>query len=564
MRQVCLALILLLAGLSPGTAADTKADKRIAELSKQILENLQEYWPVNATDMGIHAYDDKFTDYSPEAVKKEYERIKGYIQRLHPLLQTALPVDQEIDVKLLNSNCDVALLTLGKLEYHKKNPNIYLDDAANGVYFILKSAQTVVPKQVDNIIARMKALPAFLRQAETNLQSPPQIWLDYALNNIDNVMEFYRVVTSRLSAQFPDRARDLAAASREALAAFDGFRQFLSTAAPGDPKAFAIGKEYYDYLLQHEYFLPYASDSLLRMGEALLAEAQAAYQKRSQEDEAAGYFRRKPIFVPSSLTKKDVLDYYAWEMEAVKQYVADSHIVTIPAGIAPCAVIETPEFLRGVTGSIAYQQAGPFDSAGIGYFYVGVIPDTLTAAQREQYFRSMRDRGFRGGVVHEAYPGRHLQMQLARRHPSPVRRWQMNNLLIEGWALYCEEMMHDAGLYEDNPGRYLRVLGGVKFRAARIIADVKLQTGQFSFDEAVAWMAEAVDADSSLVKAEVLRYTMTPGAAMSYLIGKQAIVSLRDRVKQQEGERFTRQSFHDRLLSEGSIPIGLIEKKLLR
>ena len=148
--------------------------------------------------------------------------------------------------------------------------------------------------------------------------------------------------------------------------------------------------------------------------------------------------------------------------------------------------------------------------------------------------------------------------------PSEVRRWQMNNSLIEGWALYCEQMAYDAGLYPDQPRRYLGVLGGIVFRAARIIVDVKLQTGQFDFDQAIDWMVQTLDADSAYIRSEVLRYTMTPGQPMSYLMGKRQIVQLRDEMKAREGEAFDLKRFHDRLLSEGSIPISLIRKKMLK
>jgi uncharacterized protein (DUF885 family) len=124
-------------------------------------------------------------------------------------------------------------------------------------------------------------------------------------------------------------------------------------------------------------------------------------------------------------------------------------------------------------------------------------------------------------------------------------------------------MAGEVGIVGDDPARKLGVLGGVMFRAARIIADVKLQTGQFDYDQAVKWMSETLKSDTTYIKSEVLRYTLTPGQPMSYLMGKRAIVALRDKIRQKEGKDFNLKRFHDRLLAEGSIPISLIEKKLL-
>lgn len=563
MKRFIAVLVILLVGLSAGVAGETKNEKKFRNLSRDILESLQSYWPVHATEMGIHRYDSRFTDYSPGTVKDKADQLKKYLQKLRPFTTAQLPPDMAIDVELLQSNCEIGYLRLTRLEYHKTNPNLYIDDAVNGLYFILKNDDIPLRTRTRDVVSRMEALPAFLQQGERNLSGPPPVWLDYARRNLDNAVAFYGTVADQLIRQLPDREDAIDAARDKALAAFDHFRNFLETLPAGDPNGFAIGKEFYDYILQHEYFFAFDADSLLKIGEAVLAQTQEAYKAREEEYEAAGYFRRKPVFIPSAVIKQDVLDYYAWETNMVRQYLADSDIVTVPAAIAECRVIETPEYMRGVAGSLAYQPAGPFDTAAAGYFYVGVVPDTLTGEQKERYFRSMHDRGFRGGAVYEVYPGRHLQQRIAAQNPSEVRRWQTNDLMVEGWPLYCDEMMYDRGLYEDNPSRYLRVLGGIQLRAARLVAAVKLQTGKFTYDEAVAWMAETIDSDTNFIRTEVLRSTMDPGQAMSSLMGKLSILDLRDKLAARRGAGFVLRDFHDRLLAEGSIPVGLIEKKLL-
>ncbi len=235
----------------------------------------------------------------------------------------------------------------------------------------------------------------------------------------------------------------------------------------------------------------------------------------------------------------------------------------MPEDIAPVTVIETPPFLRAMISGIAYQPAGPFDSVQQAYFYVRPIPDRLDRGQVEARYRYVYRRGFRGSGVHEAYPGHHLQLQIAGRHHDPVRKWQMNPMMIEGWALYCEEAMYDQGLYgRDSPARRLAILGGIRFRAARVVADVKLHTGQFTYDQCVDWMCEALDADSEsdreFIRKEVRRYTFSPTYQMSYLMGKREIMALRRAAEQRDGDRFSLKAFHDALLAEGSIPPTLM------
>jgi uncharacterized protein (DUF885 family) len=140
---------------------------------------------------------------------------------------------------------------------------------------------------------------------------------------------------------------------------------------------------------------------------------------------------------------------------------------------------------------------------------------------------------------------------------------QFNTCLIEGWALYCEQTVVDQGLYPPDSFPDLRWLGGVWFRAARIIVDVKLHTGRMSYDDAWRFMVDKCWPDTAFFKAEVKRYCMSPSQPMSYLVGKTQLLALRDEYRKKMGDRFSLQDFHDRLLAEGSIPVNLIRRKLL-
>jgi uncharacterized protein (DUF885 family) len=158
-------------------------------------------------------------------------------------------------------------------------------------------------------------------------------------------------------------------------------------------------------------------------------------------------------------------------------------------------------------------------------------------------------------------------LQIAALNTDPVRKWQQNILLIEGWALYCEEMTYHAGLYgKEDPAQWLSILGGIRFRAARIVADVKLHTGQFTYDECVNWMISALDArtdsDKDYIRTEVRRYTISPTVQLSYLIGKMEIEKLREKMMARDGDQFLEINFNDQLLSQGAISPSLIGEAL--
>ncbi len=531
----------------------SELEENFRELSSEILENLQSFYPVLSTGRGIHKYDYRFADYSRKSIRDEISRLKKFETRLYKYNKSNLSPGSSIDLKLLKSNVDIALQNLSKIKWHKKNPYMYVDDAVNGIYLILASEYAPLDTRVQNIIARMKAVPDLFKQATENMEHPAPIYISMAKEMLSTGIDFYKTVQSELAAEFPELAGEINTASARAIAALQEFKQFLDTVEPGGAGSFALGKQDFDYKLEHEYFLDFDSDSLLKLGEALFEKA-----KNDYDEYLARLDSTKPandsVFVIDCITREDVLDYYNWEVAQTKIFLKENNIVTIPDDIGRCEVIETPPFLRNVVSSIAYQPPGVFSPEQTGHFYVRPIPDDMDAGQREARYKYIERRGFKGSVVHEAYPGHHLQFEMAAKVTDSVRKWQENPCLYEGWALYCEEMMYNNGFYENDTRQYLNILGGILFRAARIVVDVKLHTGQMTLDEAVNWMAEELDSDTSWIRVEVNRYTLTPTIQMSYLIGKLEILKLRDALMKKEGDAFSLKEFHDRLLSEGTLP----------
>ncbi|MFH1372288.1 MAG: DUF885 domain-containing protein [bacterium] len=551
-------LILLLAVLTAASVSAAKK-KNFGDLSLQILEDIQSFYPVRSTEMGIHAYDHRLADYSSASVKKMIKKMQDHEKQLHRYKSSDLSDYNRINYRLIKSNTDIALLDLKGIAWHRKSPQLYVREAVDGIYFLMLSRHAPLSEKVVPLVARMRAVPQLFETARQNLKEPPPIYIEAALESLESGMQFYQQVAGELMNQLPDRADEILAVSTQAREAMNDFATWLSQLPTGPQAAFAIGKNNFDYKLSHEYFLTIDADSLLRIGEALLAEAQRAYHDYETYIETSHQNGRDSVFVPAAFTKNDIIDYYNWETGQVKIFLQENDILTVPEDMAPVTVIETPSFLSGMVSGIAYQPAGPFDSLQQGYFYVRPIPDDLERRQLEARYRYIHRRGFRGSVVHEAYPGHHLQFQIAGMNDDPVRKWQLNNMMIEGWALYCEEMMYHVGLYGDeNPPQWLAILGGIRFRAARIVADVKLHTGQFTYDECVAWMNDVLEISSEsgreYIRKEVRRYTISPTYQMSYLMGKSEIMALRLAAEKRDGDRFFPKAFHDALLAEGTIP----------
>ncbi|UCD17545.1 MAG: DUF885 domain-containing protein [Candidatus Zixiibacteriota bacterium] len=550
-------IIIAMVYVTATSQAQSRLESNFAGLAGDILENLQSFFPVRATEKGSHNYDYKLTDYSDKSIKDEISRLRGYEKRLRKYQGTSLSQESRIKYRLLKSEVDIALHDLHRLKLHKRNPYLYVKEAIDGVYLILTSRYAPLEERAQNIVARMKATPDLFRQARTNLKSPAPIYTRLALETLAEGVEFLKTARDELMQQIPELATEIQIAAEKAIASMTEFHRFLDGIEPGGENSFAMGKDDFDYKLKHQYFLNYDSDSLLRIGEAMLYEADSMYREYlAYLDSMPG--KNDSVYVIGCIEKKDLLNYYNWEVEQTRVFLEAGNIVTVPDDIGDCIVVETPPFLQNVISSIAYHPPGVFSPDQTGYFYVRPIADSLDQGQREAYYRYIHRRGFKGAVVHEAYPGHHLQFQIASRTEDSVRKWAENMLMVEGWALYCEQMMYENGFYESDPRRYLNILRGIRFRAARIIADVRLHVQKTDIDEVIAWMVEAVDADTASVRAEINRYVLQPTVPMSYLIGKLEIIRLRDAAKEREGDSFSLKEFHDRLLAEGALPPALL------
>jgi uncharacterized protein (DUF885 family) len=161
-------------------------------------------------------------------------------------------------------------------------------------------------------------------------------------------------------------------------------------------------------------------------------------------------------------------------------------------------------------------------------------------------------------AAHEGYPGHHLQIMSVHRLDSLVRRVTGSVVMIEGWGLYTEQLMHDVGYYSEEA--QLGQLAARLFRALRIVLDMRLQAGDLSYDEAVDKAVELAHLSPSTARSEVARYTMEPTQPFAYLVGCLELERLRAESQERLGDAFRLRRFHDRVLSYGHMPPTLVAR----
>jgi uncharacterized protein (DUF885 family) len=214
--------------------------------------------------------------------------------------------------------------------------------------------------------------------------------------------------------------------------------------------------------------------------------------------------------------------------------------------------IRQTEAFRAASASAEYNPGSP-DGSRPGIFYVPILNATA--------FNSTS--GMESLFLHEAIPGHHYQISLQQEDSTlpKFRRFGGNNAYVEGWALYCESLGKELGLYTD-PYQYMAALGDEIHRAIRLVVDVSLHTKGMTREDAIKYMMEHEAISEQGATAEIERYMAIPGQALGYKVGALKIAELRDKYRQKLGSNFNLAAFHDNILKDGALPLDVLERKM--
>jgi uncharacterized protein (DUF885 family) len=538
--------------------------RTFSALSEEFVEVFMKHNPVQATLAGIHDYDARLPVDTPEGFRERATWLKDFEQRLAASVPTReLPLEQRIDHSYLRARLAGLRAELDEIKMHARNPALYPETALTGVFLLMARNFAPFEERKEAILARLLAVPDYLKAVRPNLQQVPEVYLGVAADITLSGPAFVDEVTRALMKAFPGESERIEHAGQRARVGFLQYQEFLER----DLEAriggtFAIGERWMNYKLEREHLLAFDCAGLDALGREhvertrvqLEQEARALDPARSWRDLVAEAKKRHP----ESLRLREA---YVAEVDRSRRFLLEKNIVPFPPG-EKLEVIDTPVFERSITPYAAYLNPAPFDAEQTGYFYVTPVDPGRRKEEQQQQLEGHCYAGLPLTAVHEAYPGHHLQLCHANRVGSRLRRLADSNVMAEGWGLYCEELMHEQGYYLD-PMTRLFQLKDLLWRACRVVIDVGLHTGKMTFMQAVDYLIEQAMIERVNALIEVKRYTMTPTQPMSYLVGKLQIMEMRESTRQRLGERFDLREFHTQLLASGSLPPSLVREELV-
>lgn len=541
-----------------------ETQKLFAQLSDEILRALWTMNPVEATILGAHHYDHTLGDMSESAIAGHAATLRGCLTRLQSEVDpSGLGPEEELDYHVAMSLASSNLIMLERQRPWMNNPSVYPSMCIWGCFSLLVRECADPDGNVHSMLSRIREIPEFLEASKANISDAVPLFVEHAREVIRGACWFFGGPFAEIAARAGDFEGHLLSARDRAVAALQGYGEWLADdVLPHADGDFAIGPDLYEQLLFAEHYLTYTPSDILQMAEEVLDDTEAKLREVAASIDPSITWRELVSRLKGDHPDADALqETYRRGIQSARDFVVERDLVTIPPDES-LDVRDTPGFERMVTPYAAYMPPAAFGTRKSGIFWVTPINDN---APKEQQLDQLRGHCIHATPVialHEAYPGHHLQLCRALDGRSSLRKQMMSSLFVEGWALYCEEMMGEQGYYAD-PRIRLFQLKDVLWRACRVMIDIGLHTRAMSFDDAVRMLVDSAKLEEVSAICEVKRYTMTPTQPMSYVVGKLLIMDLRDRMKRKLGGSFDLKSFHDELLNHGSIPPALLAAKML-
>lgn len=534
--------------------------------------------PVNATFIGIHDHDHTLPDFSPEGMSDLATASRDLHQRLINLSREGLTEAQLHDYRIADGYLQIQQWEATSSQF-ARNPAQWTGEA---VFSVISLFQRDAQPQADRVtaaIARMHAIPAFLEQGRTVVQSAPTAWTERALREAQSGIAYFGRGLAILAEDRGIDDPDFLPAAEVAHQAFVEHAHWLENglmASPSDD--YASGREAFDRYLALGHCLPpeqnaawvleYAETAMINARESLEREARTIDPTKSWQELLAGLADLHP-------TAEDYYGAYHRVWHDAQQSAIDHDLVTwpdYPITFAP--FIRSDREAQPGLYYLFYRCPPPFGRPEVHTYRVTPVEPDMAPEEQERRLRATNDSVIKlNHIVHHGGLGHHVQNWNAFRAESQLAKiggvdcasrvaFFGAGTMIEGWACYAVDLMNEVGFL--TPLESLSEAQGHLRMVARAIADVKLHTGELTLDQTAAFYEREAGMAPTAAKGEAVKNSMFPGAAMMYLIGTDAIHNLRRTLTVRQGADFSLKSFHDRFLSYGAIPVSLIAESMLR
>ena len=477
------------------------------------------------------------------------------------------------DQQLLINKVRSTLLMLREIKPWQKDPDTYSAGISNAAYVLMERDFAPVDERLRLLIAREKQMPGALQAARSNLDDPPQIYTEIALQQLPGIIDFFRqdVPAAVAGAKDESLRRQFAHANAAVIRALEAYQGWLnSSLLPKSHGDFRIGVEAFRRKLAYDEMVDTPTDALLALDIDNMRANQREFARIAKELEPNKSARQVLAQMAADHPAPGrLMDALRGLLDQLVVFIQDRDIVTIPSPVRPI-LQETPPFMRATTFA-SMDTPGPFEPRAREAYFNVTLPEAGWSAQRtEGFLANVNYSALPALASHEAYPGHYVQFLWMFDVHDRVRKILGADSNSEGWAHYCEQMMLDENLAQalypsDQRKQKLARLGQLQealLRNARFVVGIRMHTGRMTIKEAEAFFVDEGYQSPEVAAVEAKRGTSDP-TYLYYTLGKLEILKLRRDLAEKQGASFSLRQFHDDFLRQGAPPIAIVRRAML-
>ena len=542
---------------------------RVAGAAAAFAREAERRDPLFADQLGIHTREDTLADYSLAGQAARARWLRGWHARIAELGRGTLGENDRADASALLDAIDLELYENASVKPLRTDPTYYTSVIGNAVYLLVGRHYAPADDRLRHLPPRLRQIPAVVAAAEASLERPARVATLQAIDeNVGNLALYASLIRETRVAK-PRTQRAVDAALPAALASLRGFSRYLrSQLLPRSNGNSRVGAAVYD----RELLL---ADGTTQTRASLVADARADFNANRAEMLALALpFDRR--FFPDRIRDEDrsnavdivvrrVLDRLAndhptvatilstatSDVAASEAFLAAHPVVALPQP-ATLRVVATPAFMAGFSGA-SLDPAGPFTPLAESYYYIDAIPRSWNAARVASYLRDFNDYEMRLLSIHEAVPGHYVQFRYNDAIPSLVRRIYPSGSFAEGWAVYSEGMMLDAGYGASDPRLRLFQLKWRLREEADLLIDAAFHAGDLTEARSNDLLERQAYQERAEAQEKWHRLQLSHDQLSSYFVGLSAIRRAEASERARLSGAFDVARFNAALLGLGSV-----------
>jgi len=502
------------------------------------------YAPFNGDDVPRMERPGGMRDWSRASIDRRRKDLIEFETRWRKIDPHAWPIASQVDYRLIGSALSRVRWELDINPSWRRDPTFYIGQTLTALIEALTVPAPYDEARSREILTRIDNIPSIVEQGTQNLEKPPAPFARVAMQSLENIRPHLHEMASALARSTTIKEQDLYAATDRAADALEKYRSYLQAMLPSLPNETALGGDAYIFFLKDVALMPYSPEELMAIGRQEWSRAVAfeAYEANRNK-------KLPPLKIADNIDNW-IKDAAAREQQ-VREFLEGHDILTVPDWVQHWTLRATPDYLR----AIGFTETDDFTSPSrLNENCIRYVPEP---SPNLGYFWRATAMDARPICVHEGIPGHYFQLCLSWKHENPIRRHYYDSGPNEGIGFYAEEMMLQAGLFDDSPHTRQIIYNFMRLRSLRVEVDVKLALGQFSLDDAAKYLHDKVPMDDQTARQEAIAFSTGPGQAIDYQIGKLQIVKFLAEARMKQGDKFTLRAFHDFVWKNGNVPISL-------